>query len=97
MNENMLDLMERRDNLLRRISEQREQLAEIGPQLERPLSMAERGVAVARFLRIHPWLVAGVAAFLLMRRRNFAGLAWVGWRVWKIFRGFTSISAKLFS
>jgi hypothetical protein len=97
MNEKLLDLMAHRDKLLARISTQREQLAEIGSQLERPLSLADRGVAVARFLRIHSLLVAGVAALLLMRQRNLAGLAWAGWRVWKIFRGFTSISAKLFS
>lgn len=96
MNEKMFELMERRGKLLARISAQRGQLTEIGSQLQSPLSLADRGVAVARFLRIHPLLVAGAAALFLIRRRSMAGWVWGAWRVWKVFRDFTLLSAKLF-
>jgi hypothetical protein len=97
MNEKMIELMERRDKLLARVATQREELADIGTQLHGPLSLADKGVAVARFLRFHPLLIAGVAALFLFRRRNVADLIWVGWSAWKVLRDLTSISAKLIS
>ena len=54
MNEKMLELVERRNRLLARITAQREDLAEIGLHLQSPLSLVDKGVAVARFLRFHP-------------------------------------------
>ena len=95
MNEKKLELVERRNMLLARIATQREDLAEISLQLQRPISLVDKGVAVARFLRFHPALFAGLAAFLLIRRRSVAGLAWIGWSAWKVFRDVASISAKL--
>jgi hypothetical protein len=97
MNEKKIELMERRNELLARISAQREQMTEIGMQLQSPLSLLDKGVAVARFLSFHPSLVAGAAAFMLIRRRSMAGLVWVGWSAWKVFRDITTISVKLFS
>jgi hypothetical protein len=97
MNEKTIKLMERRNMLLARISAQREQLTEIGMQLRSPLAMLDKGVAVARFLRFHPLLIAGVAALFLIRRRNVADMIWVGWSAWKVIRDLTSISAKLIS
>jgi YqjK-like protein len=97
MNEKMFELMERREKLLARIAAQRVQMTEIGSHFRSPLSLADRGVAVARFFRFHPSLVAGVAAFFLIRRRSMAGLVWGVWRLWKVFRDFTVLSAKLFS
>ena len=95
MNEKMYELVERRNKLLARIVAQREELAEISSQLQSPLSLVDKGVTVARFLRFHPALVAGLAAFLLIHRRSVAGLAWIGWSAWKVIRDVTSISAKL--
>jgi hypothetical protein len=97
MNEKMIELMERRDKLLARVAVQRDELADIGLQLHSPLSLVDKGVAVARFLRFHPLLIAGVAALFLIRRRNVADMIWVGWSAWKVIRDLTSISAKLIS
>jgi YqjK-like protein len=97
MNKKTIELMERRNKLLARISAQREHVTEICIQLQSPLSLIDKGVAVARFLRFHPLLVAGAAVFMLIRRRSVAGFMWVGWSAWKVFRDFTSISVKLFS
>jgi len=97
MNETMFDLMQRRRKLLEKISVQREQLAEISSELQSPLLLADKGVSVARFLRFHPMLVAGIAALFVMRKRSVAGLVWVAWSAWKVFRDITSISVRLFS
>lgn len=97
MNENMLELMERREKILERISLQRGQLAQIGSEMRGHLWLADKGMAIARFLRFHPLLVAGMAALFLVRRRTVADIVWVGWLVWKVIRDLTSISAKLIS
>jgi uncharacterized membrane protein YqjE len=97
MNEKMFKLIERLGKLLARIAAQREQMADIGSYFRASLSLADRGVAVVHFLRFHPLLVAGVAAFFVIRRRSVAGLVWGVWRVWKEYRDFSLHSAKLLS
>jgi len=93
----MSELMQTRGELLARIAVQREQMSEIEAEWRAPLAVADQGVVAVRFLRRHPWLVAGVVAVFVIRRRSVAGLAWGVWRAWKGFRDFTSISAKLSS
>jgi hypothetical protein len=97
MNEKISELLEHRGKLLARIAAQREQMAEIGSHLQTPLAMADRGVAVARFLHSHPVLFAGVVAFIVIRRPSMAGLVWLGERAWKIYRDFTLLLAKRLS
>lgn len=97
MNERMSELMQGRGELLARIAAQREQMAEIEAEWQTPLALADQGVVAVRFLRSHPWLVAAVAAFFVIRRRSVAGLVWGVWRAWKGYRDFTSSSGKLSS
>jgi hypothetical protein len=97
MNEKISELLERRGKLLARIAAQRKQMAEIGSHFRTPLSMADRGVAAAYFLRSHPLLFAGVVAFFVIRRPSMAGLVWLVGRVWKIYRDFTLLLAKRLS
>jgi hypothetical protein len=94
MNEKLFELMQDRGELLARIAAQREQLAEIGQHWRAPLALADQGVAVVRFLRCHPLLVAGVVALFVIRRRGMAGLVRGVWRVWKGYRSFTFLLAK---
>ncbi|MBY0576225.1 MAG: YqjK-like family protein [Gallionellaceae bacterium] len=95
MNKQMLAVMQRRAELLAKIAVQRGQVAEIGAQWQIPLAAADQGLAVVRFLRSNPVLVAGVAALLVIRRRGVTGLMMGMWRVWKGYRYFTAVSAKL--
>lgn len=97
MNRQMLAVMQRRGELLERIAAQRGQLAETGARWQAPLALADQGLAVLRFLRARPVLVAGVAALLIIRRRGMMGLARSGWLGWKGYRYFTAISEKLSS
>ncbi|MDE2117303.1 MAG: YqjK-like family protein [Betaproteobacteria bacterium] len=97
MNKRMLEVMQRRGELLARIASQREQVAEIGARWQAPLALADQGLAAIRYLRSNPVLVAGVAALLVIRRRGVVGLVRGGWRVWKGYRSLTAFSAKLSS
>lgn len=97
MNKQMLAVMRRRAELLAKIAAQRGQVAEMGAQWQTPLAVADQGLAVVRFLRSNPVLIVGVAALLVIRRRGMAGLMTGMWRVWKGYRYFTAISAKLSS
>lgn len=97
MNRQMLEVMQRRGELLARIASQREQAAQIGARWETPLAFADRCRAAVRFLRSRPALVAGVAALFIVRRRGLIGLARGGWRVWRGYRYFVAFSAKLSS
>lgn len=97
MIERMAELMQIRGELLARITVQRELMSEIEAEWRAPLALADQGVVVVRFLRRHPWLVGGVVAAFVIRRRSVAGLSWGVWRLWKGFSDFTSITAKLSS
>lgn len=95
MNKQMREVMQRRGELLARITSQREQLADMGDRWQAPLALADKGLAAARFLRANPLVVASVVALLLVRRRGVIGLVKVGWRMWKGYRFYTAFSAKL--
>jgi len=89
--------MQRRGELLARIAVQREQVAEIGARMQTPLAIADRGLAVARFLRSNPVLLAGVTALFVVRRRGLLGLIKGAWSVWKKYRYFSVVAVKLAS
>ncbi|HUV98837.1 MAG TPA: YqjK-like family protein [Gallionella sp.] len=95
MNERLIELGQRRSELLARIARQREQLADVAAEWDARLAMADHGVAAVLFLRRHPLLVAGVTAVILMRRSSLAALMWGVWRVWKGYRYFISMPDKL--
>lgn len=97
MNNTMYAVMQRRGELLSRIASQRGQVAEFGARLQTPLALADQGVAAARFLYANPVLSAGVIAALVIRRRGVVGTARVFWRVWRGYRYFTGIAARLSS
>jgi len=89
--------MQRRGELLARIAAQREQVAEIGARLQTPLAIADQGLAVARFLRSNPVLVAGVTALFVVRRRGMLGLIKGAWSMWKKYRYLGVIAGNLAS
>ena len=95
MNERMLAVMQRRGELLAKIATQREQVAQVGARWQAPLALADQGVAMLRFMRSRPALVAGVAALLVWRKRSAVGVIKLGWRAWKGYRYLTGLAAKL--
>lgn len=97
MNKRMLAVMQRRGELRERIAAQREQLAKAGERWQGPLALADKGVAIACFLRARPVLTAGIVALFIIRRRGVMGLVRSGWMVWKGYRHLASVSARLAS
>lgn len=93
----MNEVMQRRGALLARIAEQRGQVAAIGARWQAPLAFADQGLAVVRFLRANPVLVAGVVALVVVRRRGVLGMVKGGWRVWQGYRYLSTAAAKLSS
>jgi hypothetical protein len=93
----MLEVMQRRGDLLAKIASQRGQVAQIGARWEAPLAFTDKCLAATRFLRSRPIFTASVAALFVVRRRGFMGLARSGWLAWKWYRYFIVFSAKLSS
>lgn len=97
MSRQMLEVMQRRGELLARIAAQREDVAKIGARLKTPLKVADGVLVVAHFLRSHPLIPAGVAGLFVVRSQGVIGLAKAGWKIWKGYRFISSISEKLSS
>ncbi|MBU0621101.1 MAG: YqjK-like family protein [Gammaproteobacteria bacterium] len=95
MNRQMAVLMQRRGELQARIAAQRGELADIAARWEGPMAIADQGVAVVRFLRRQPLLVAGVTALFVIRRRGMMGLVRLGWLGWKGYRFVAGVAARL--
>lgn len=95
MNKQMVEVMQRRGELLATIASQREQVAEIGTRWQAPLALADQGLVALRFLRSYPVPVGAVFALLVIRRRWVIVLAGGIWRLWKGYRSLTAFSAKL--
>ena len=95
MSERMLELRQRRGELLARIDAQRGQLAKIGSRWEGPLALADRGVSILRLLRGYPMLVASVVSLVVLRRRGMVGLFRSAWLVWKGYRYFADFRQRL--
>lgn len=88
-------VMQRRQVLLARINDQREQLAEIGTRCQPALQVADLSVLAVRFMRSHPALVAGLAGLAVLRRRSLAGVARGAGRVWLAWRYVNEFSKKI--
>lgn len=97
MNKQMLEVMQRREELLARIALQRGQIAHIASSCKTPLAFADRGWAAVRLLRSMPMLVTGVMALLVARKQGLMGLLRGGWLLWEGYSFFTAFSAKLSS
>jgi hypothetical protein len=94
MKRKIFAVRQRRAELLARIASQREQVAEFGAHWQGPLALADKGLAVARFLRSNPLLAAGVSAFLMINRRSTVGLGKIAWKGWKLYRLARSFMSK---
>lgn len=82
MKKQLNDLACRRRLLLEKINTQRMEVSEISLQLQKPLALVDAGVKAVHFIRSHPTLLTGGAAFLLaLRRGNLRHMMQEGWRL----------------
>ena len=87
----MIDVALRKERLLARCDGQRVAIAQTCRRWREPARIIDRGWAAARFLRAHPALLAvGVAAALVVGRKNlfaWAGRGLIAWRAWRSLTG----------
>lgn len=88
-------LMQRRAELLARIAAQRCDAARIAARLSTPLGIADRGIAVIRFIGAKPSLTAAIMAVFVARRHGMVSLARSSLILWGRYRRLSSILARL--
>jgi len=77
----------RRERLLARSAAQRDELALLLVPLNGPLAIADRGIAVAQYVRAHPGLVVTAAAvFVLLSPKRAFRWARRAFTVWRGYR-----------
>ena len=91
MDPRLLELIARRERLIARAEAQRGNLARQIEPWKVPATAIDRGRAGIRFLKSHPLLMAGIAAFLVAARPR-AALKWAkrGWLLWQVISGLRS-------
>jgi hypothetical protein len=85
MNNTIIQLVKRRAALIEKIENQRMALAETISPLHSPLSLADKGLHVVRYLSTHPVLVAGIATVVVMTRpKRWFFVLGKGWKMWRL-------------
>jgi hypothetical protein len=81
------EIRARRAQLLVRAAVERERLSVQLRAWEAPLTLADKGIAAARYVRRHPeWIIAAVALLAVLRPRRALGWArngLIAWRTWR--------------
>lgn len=95
MDRELSRLLLRRGEILGRIRRQRIEIADSAGQLAPALGWAERGLSLFAQVRQHPYVVTGVAAFVLWRRRGLSRVLKSGWRMWRGLRLFATLKKTL--
>lgn len=85
MSEKRNRLVEQRERLVAQAAAQRLALARDVERWRTPLAVADQGLAVLRYIRLHPqWLIVPILLLAAMRPRRvgkWLGSGWVSWRV----------------
>jgi len=91
--EQLIELARRKERLIARAESQRMAVGTSFRELQAPIAIVDRGLAVGRFLRAHPVLVVAlVGAVTVFRRRGLvsvAGRALTAWRLWRSLSAWT--------
>lgn len=89
----LIELARRKERLIMRAGQQRAVIATSCLQLQKPLGMIDRGIAMARYLKAHPLaLAAGITVAAVLGRRSllrWAGRGLFAWRAWHSVRAWT--------
>jgi hypothetical protein len=87
MSQRLIELAVRRERLVARIAAQRGELSGYLVPVKNACAVADKGVAAARYLQRHPWLVASAVAVTVAVRPRKA-ITWLkrGWFAWKFVR-----------
>jgi hypothetical protein len=90
----LAEIARRKERLIARGESQRAAIGTNLRQLQGPIGVVDRGLAVVRFLRAHPALVGvAVAAVVVLRGRGLLSMASRGLAVWRTWRALSAWSA----
>jgi len=83
----LIEFARHKERLIARAEQQRTVISASVLRLRKAISIVDRGLAIARYLKAHPIVVAiAVSAAAVVGRRNllrWAGRGWVAWRFWR--------------
>ncbi len=89
MNKKTMELIERHNRLIKRITNQRIAMAQYLNLWRPPLELVDHGVSLFTRLRRQPLLLAGVSvlsvAFGMKRPRKWLRTGWMIWQMWRKF------------
>ncbi len=90
----LTEIARRKERLIARAEAQRTAIGASFRELERPISIIDRGLGIARFFRGHPLLVAAIVTVVMTFRRrgllSLAGRALAAWRLWRSVSAWTA-------
>jgi len=90
----LIEIARRKERLIARGESQRAAIGASFRQLQGPIGVIDRGLAVVRYLRAHPALVGvAVAAVVVLRGRGLLSMASRGLAVWRTWRALSAWSA----
>ena len=90
-----IDILRERENLLARCAAQRDELTVLIGLLDGPIKIADRGIAVARYVRDRPLVLGAVVAVMgVIKRRGLWKWAKRGFVAWRTYRAFGRSSFK---
>jgi hypothetical protein len=85
MNNKLIRLAERREQLIAAADAQRTVLAQTVAPWRTPLALADQGLAALRYVRQHPeWIAGGVALFVALRPNRVGTWLRRGWLTWQV-------------
>ncbi len=88
MNQKLIRLSERREHLVAQAASQRIALGQALEPWLKPLSLADQGLAMLRFIRNRPvWLVGGGLLLSALRFNSLRKCLRYGWIAWLFIRG----------
>jgi hypothetical protein len=87
LSDHLIEFARRKERLIGRAEQQRTVIAAACLQWREPFGIADRGLAIARYLKAHPIVIVVVVSVVaVVGRRNllrWAGRGWIVWRFWR--------------
>jgi len=87
----LIEIARRKQRLIARAGAQRGVIAKCFEDLHGPISIADKGMGVVRFLRAHPLIVGiAMAAITVFRGRRLVSVAGRGLTLWRFWRSLSA-------
>jgi hypothetical protein len=90
----LTEIAQRKERLMRRAEAQRAAIAGSVEALRGPIRIADKGLEMVRFLRVHPVIVGvALAVVVVLRGRGVVSLVGRGLAIWRVWRSLSAWAA----